>query len=92
VGDFIILLPPTDMSSRKKKTREMVKLKDIMNQMYLTDICRIFHPNRKEYTFFSAPHGSIYNVDHAPNQWTELLTPVVELGKSWKKLRRKATL
>jgi hypothetical protein len=28
----------------------------------------------------------------APNKWQKLLTPVVEFGESWKKLRRRATL
>jgi hypothetical protein len=27
--------------------------------MDLTDIYRIFHPNTKEYTFFSAPNGTL---------------------------------
>jgi hypothetical protein len=27
-----------------------------------------------------------------PNQWTEAADSMVELGKSWKKLRRRATL
>ena len=35
-----------------------------MTQMDLTDIYRIFHPNRKEYTFFSAPHGTFSKIDH----------------------------
>ena len=32
--------------------------------MDLTDIYRIFHPNRKEYTFFSASHGTFSKIDH----------------------------
>jgi hypothetical protein len=32
-----------------------MKLTDVMNQMDLKDIYRIFHPNTKEHTFFSAP-------------------------------------
>ena len=35
-----------------------------MNQMNLTDIYRQFHPNTKEYTFFSAPHGTFSKTDH----------------------------
>ena len=34
-----------------------------MTQMDLTDIYRIFLPNRKEYTF-SAPHGTFSKIDH----------------------------
>ena len=32
--------------------------------MDLTDIYRTFHPKTKEYTFFSAPHGTLYKIDH----------------------------
>ena len=32
--------------------------------MDLTDNSRIFHPISKEYTFFSAPHGSFSKTDH----------------------------
>jgi hypothetical protein len=35
-----------------------------MNQTDLTIIYRIIHPNAKEYTFFSAPHGSFSKTDH----------------------------
>ena len=35
-----------------------------MNQMDLTDIYSTFHPNRKEYTFFSASHGIFSKTDH----------------------------
>jgi len=29
-----------------------------------TDIYRTFHPNTKEYTFFSAPQGTVLKIDH----------------------------
>jgi exonuclease III len=32
--------------------------------MDLTDTYRIFHPQTKEYTFFSAPHGTFSKTDH----------------------------
>jgi exonuclease III len=35
-----------------------------MKQMDLTDIYRTFYPKTKEYTFFSAPHGTFSKNDH----------------------------
>ena len=35
-----------------------------MTQMGLGDIYRTFHPNTKEYTFFSVPHGAFSKIDH----------------------------
>jgi exonuclease III len=32
--------------------------------MDLTDIYRIFHPARAQYTFFSAAHGTFSKIDH----------------------------
>jgi hypothetical protein len=49
-----------------------MKLTDIMNQMDLTDIYRIFHPNKKEYTFFSEPNRSFSIIDHMVCQKTSL--------------------
>jgi hypothetical protein len=42
----------------------MLELKDIIDQMDLTDIYRIFYPNTKGYTF-SAPHGTFSKIDYA---------------------------
>ena len=35
-----------------------------MKQMDLTDIYRTFYPKTKEYTFFSAPHGTFSKTVH----------------------------
>ena len=40
---FNISLSPTDRSSRQKPNREIMKVPDIMTQMNLIDIFRIFH-------------------------------------------------
>jgi hypothetical protein len=41
-----------------------MKLTGIMNEIVLTDIYRISHPNTKEYTYFSASHGYFSKIDH----------------------------
>ena len=64
VGDFNTPLSPLDGSIRQKMNREIRELTDVTTQMDLTDIYRIFHPNRKEYTFFSAPHRTFSKTDH----------------------------
>ena len=62
--DFNSPLLPIPRTSKQNLNREIMKLTDLMNQMDLTDICRIFHPNTKEYTFFSAPHESFSKINH----------------------------
>jgi exonuclease III len=49
-----------------------MKLTDIMIQMDLTDIYRIFNPNKKEYNFFSAAHGFFSKIDHIVSHKTIL--------------------
>jgi hypothetical protein len=44
----------------------MLELTNVIKQMGLTNIYRTFHSNTKEYTFFSAPHGTFFKTGHIP--------------------------
>jgi hypothetical protein len=40
---------------------------DIMIQMDLVNIYRTFYLNKKDYTFFSGPHGAFFKINHIFN-------------------------
>ena len=64
VGDFNTLLTPMDTSSKQKMNKETQNLHDILDERYLIDIFRTFHPKGEEYTFFSSAHGIFSGLDH----------------------------
>ena len=55
--------PPMDRSSKHKINEETQILNATLDEMYLIDIFRIFHPNAEEYNFSSAD-GTFSRIDH----------------------------
>ena len=53
-----------DRPSKQKINKETQVLNDTLDEMDPIDIFRTFHPNGKEYTFFSSAHGTFSRIDH----------------------------
>ena len=53
-----------ERSSKQKINKEKQVLNDTLDEMDLIDIFRTFHPNGKEYTFFSYAYGTFSRIHH----------------------------
>ena len=47
-------------------------MNNVLDQMNLTDIYRVFHPKEAKYTFFSNAHGTFSKIDHMTGHKTRL--------------------
>jgi exonuclease III len=64
VGDLNTSLSPIDRSSSQKISKEASELLNTLGQVDMVDIYRVFHPTTRQYTFFSAAHGTFSKVNH----------------------------
>ena len=64
VRNFNTPLTPIDRPLREKINKETQALNDTLDQIYLIDIYRTFHPKTAEYTFLSSVHRTFSRIDH----------------------------
>jgi exonuclease III len=68
VGDLNTPLSPIDRSSRQKISQETSELLYILDQTDMVDSYRVFHPTTRQYTFFSAAHGTFPKTNKGQGQ------------------------
>ena len=61
-------------SPKQKINKETQVLNDTVGEMDLIDICRTFHPNAEEYTFFSTAYETFSRIDHILGHKSNLST------------------
>ena len=59
-------------SYREKISKKTSTINNTLDQTYLTDIYRTFHPKASEYTFFSSTHETFSRIDHILGYKTHL--------------------
>ena len=72
VGDFNSPFTSVDKSCRQKINKSTMVLNDKINQLDLRDIYRTFHPQTRDYTFFSSAHRTFSRIYHMPGHKTSL--------------------
>lgn len=63
VGDFNTPISEMDRPNRRKIRKDIVELKNTINQLAIIDIYRLFHLTTAKYTFFSSSHGTFTKID-----------------------------
>ena len=61
-----------DRSSKQNINKDIVALKNALDEMDLTDIYRAFYPKEAKYTFFSNAYGRFSKIDHMIGHKTSL--------------------
>jgi hypothetical protein len=64
VWDLSIPLSPIDRSSRQKIYKITSELLQTLGQIDTVDIYRVFYPKTRQYTLFSAAHGTFSKINH----------------------------